>query len=169
MKVEQHPKLNVCVREDGCVYLPKSGKNPAHWAYGCPSNKGHMQVGIAGKVYLVHCLIAEVFIPNPENKPQIDHINRIKTDNSVANLRWVTHSENQRNTPAHDHVTEQGRTHFYEDKKQAHREQVSRYNTEKCITHKQIRFSNGIRRWVPLSEAIELQKLPVKERVWKDQ
>jgi hypothetical protein len=45
----------------------------------------------------VHRLLAEAFIPNPENKPQVDHINRDRRDNSLSNLRWVTESENGRN------------------------------------------------------------------------
>lgn len=45
----------------------------------------------------LHRLVAEAFIPNSENKPEIDHINGNREDNRVENLRWVTHSENMNN------------------------------------------------------------------------
>ena len=44
--------------------------------------------------FLIHRLIAEAFIPNTANKPFIDHINGIRTDNRIENLRWCTNREN---------------------------------------------------------------------------
>ena len=49
------------------------------------------------KSFLVHRLVAMTFISNPENKPEVDHINADKTNNNVNNLRWVTAKENVRN------------------------------------------------------------------------
>lgn len=45
----------------------------------------------------VHRLVALAFIPNPENKPCIDHINTVTNDNRVDNLRWATHKDNANN------------------------------------------------------------------------
>lgn len=53
----------------------------------------------------IHRIIAELFIPNPDNKICVDHINRIRSDNRVENLRWVTHQENSLNTSDRQHST----------------------------------------------------------------
>ena len=49
------------------------------------------------EAFLVHRIVAQEFIPNPKNKPWVDHINGNRKDNSVDNLRWSTESENGAN------------------------------------------------------------------------
>lgn len=68
----------------------------------CGSRRDYLFVGLSRngktKQYYVHQLVARAFIPNPENKPCIDHIDNDKNNNHVENLRWVTHLENMNNT-----------------------------------------------------------------------
>ena len=53
--------------------------------------------GLRKKEY-IHRLVALTFIDNPDNLPQVDHIDRDRGNNKVANLRWASASANQRNT-----------------------------------------------------------------------
>lgn len=65
------------------------------------SQKGYLLIDLSinnkktKKRWQMHRLVATYFIPNPENKPQINHKNGIKTDNSILNLEWVTNKENR--------------------------------------------------------------------------
>lgn len=65
-----------------------------------PGRGSHGYYGVAlynkgmGETHLIHRLIADAFIPNPDNKPMINHIDSDKTNNSISNLEWVNGKEN---------------------------------------------------------------------------
>ena len=66
------------------------------------SQRGYQRIKLCknGKVIIfsVHRLVAQVFIPNPDNKPEVDHIDTNPSNNRVDNLRWATNLENNRNS-----------------------------------------------------------------------
>ena len=87
--------------------------NVERFLKGSKDKDGYIQIYLSkdgnAKMYKLHRLVAEAFVPNPDNKPEIDHINTIRTDNTVClnedgsvnyektNLRWTTRKENANN------------------------------------------------------------------------
>lgn len=87
------------ITDSGEVYSRKNKKNPLGRIKKMKNrihSSGYLQVrfGKNGTNKYIHRLVAEAFIPNYDNKPEVNHKNGIKTDNKVENLEWVTRSEN---------------------------------------------------------------------------
>lgn len=85
------------ITDDGRVWSKISNK----WLKPSMNDRGYLVVTLIKEKNKyrtkVHRLVAEAFIPNPYNKPCIDHINTIRNDNNKDNLRWCTPEENSNN------------------------------------------------------------------------
>ena len=94
------------------------------------SQKGYPRVNLKNKVVFVHRLVGKYFIPNPLNKPQINHIDGVKTNNHASNLEWVTNQENR------DHAVKTG---LHGAKKRSYDEELVKKHYGKL---KQIEIAN---------------------------
>lgn len=94
---------NYLINDIGEIFsLPKRTRKGKRQMKPLKYKNGYIFIDLVkdAKVYrrLVHRLMAESFIPNPENKREVNHINGIKNDNRLNNLEWNTRSENQKHS-----------------------------------------------------------------------
>jgi len=82
-------KENYVVYNDGTIFSLQS-----KMFMNSINTNGYLSVKMAGKLESIHRLVGGLFIPNPDNKPEINHIDGDKTNNKVENLEWVSPSEN---------------------------------------------------------------------------
>ena len=94
--------------------------------------KGYEYITIGGVRYSIHRLVALAFIPNPDGKPEIDHINAIRTDNRAGNLRWVTRKENQQNPISRNNksIVKRGKLCYWFGKQSVTRKAVCQFTKD---------------------------------------
>lgn len=105
--------------EDGSVeFASKACKhNGLHKTLGWADGRGYLCVTINKKKYKVHRLIAMAFHENPNNLPEVDHIDRNRNNNKPENLRWVSHKENEDNKDRVDKSLENYGVRHCDDRK----------------------------------------------------
>lgn len=77
----------------GKILTPNNSGSKHYWRIGIPSETGNKS---SRRTYQLHRLVAESFIPNPNNLPQVNHIDGNKDNNCVSNLEWCDQSHNLR-------------------------------------------------------------------------
>lgn len=87
--IKRYPDYEINIRGD----IRKKGTTLIRKTY--PVN-GHPKIIINGKTEYVSRLVAETYIPNPENKTDVNHIDRNTHNNNISNLEWATHGEIQK-------------------------------------------------------------------------
>ena len=76
---------------------------------GCKDKGGYLVIGLYKNNVMstktIHRLVAQAFIPNPENKPEVNHIDEDKANNKVNNLEWMTRKENNNHGTRNERIS----------------------------------------------------------------
>lgn len=113
------------VFDDGRVAVPS--KQGLRYPKQTPDKDGYLRIRIGRSTFRVHRLVAVAFIPNTDNTPTVDHINRIRYDNRLENLRWATPTEQAENSVRVLNSVMKYGFRKKEDPKEYHRLQMQEY------------------------------------------
>ncbi len=111
--MKAHPiQTDYLITEEGDVYSTKYGKLKKRKQQ--TTDKGYKIIVLWNngkqKNYRVNRLVAETYIPNPDNLPEVNHKDEVKSNNNVANLEWSTHAYNTQYSQAMSWIVENVRT-----------------------------------------------------------
>jgi hypothetical protein len=133
----------------GCLYQPKIRID----SNGYPVIGGRVNGRL--RPVLVHKIIAEAFIPNPENLPTVDHINRDKLDYRIENLRWASYqTQNNNRMFAISSQEKYGWKGHGRESKDKILEVRRLYGSEYRKTHARVAFPDGTRKFFPVEETM---------------
>ena len=100
-ELKENPEIWVPIKDNLAYFISNKGRVKTYYDYypkiGRDKNTGYSYVYLNSKRFQLHRLLAKAFIPNPEGKPYVDHIDGNKQNNDLSNLRWATYIENGRN------------------------------------------------------------------------
>ena len=131
-QVEQAPEqpewINCVIDDDyeiDTAYPYTIRRKSNHYVVSEHYHNGYLRLSLNAKKHFKHDVVARQFIPNddPEHKTQVDHINHVRSDNHISNLRWVSSSTNNRNRTSY-----KGRTVEYLDELSDEAFEVDEYN-----------------------------------------
>jgi hypothetical protein len=90
--MKQYKDTPYYVTEDGKVF--RNGKELKQSLNDKGYHRVKLSFGNTGKIVRINKMVAETYIPNPENKSEVNHWDGNKSNNHVSNLKWCTHKEN---------------------------------------------------------------------------
>ena len=109
--MKPHPtQTDYLITEEGDVYSRKFGKLKKMKQRTERYKAINLWNNGKEKAHYVHRLVAETYIPNPDNLPEVNHKDEDKTNNNVANLEWSTHADNVQHSLAKSYIVENVRT-----------------------------------------------------------